>query len=1119
VGAAVTVLAVLAGLGYEAFVGVPREAADVQSAEARRILARQSEPAATAAALGDPAGLAVSLRLESVHPDLTGLALIDPKGRVASATREDWIGRPARGLLPGLSTLIERQAPEESGIRLRAEPARGDLTAAIDLASPNTDGTPWRLALELEGPAARARALGRRLTPSSAAVWLALSALLGLAAATLSRRNQARPVHRLISPPDSVTPRRDEAPAGYPAARRGEVIDLSPRLAREGQSAAQSNPPGTGVESLWTQLAEHLDDGFWDWDLAHDRVFYSRPLATLLGLPTDLRDDRLDAWISLIHPDDAAARQQAITRYRGGQTGAYQCDYRLRASDGVWRWVRDRGHIVTRDAQGTPTRMIGTITDITERKRTEGSLAYLITLEAVLSETSRALLAAQPEAVEGVVDRVLAAVAQRMDVERASVYELDAEHESIRASHTWDQPRAEDPAAQESSMSASHLPRWMETLRHGEEIRIADVQDLPDSWGEDRAVLSKLGVRSAAVVPMRTGERLAGFVAFEMVSRARDWRDSELRTLHFLADLIGAAQERRKLELELMESRQRLDEIALYDRLTGLPNRRLLSERMNEAMAAALEGGTQLAVCYLDLDAFKPINDRFGRDVGDRILIAAAARLREQVRESDTVAHLGGDEFVLLLGGLENPIECANAVDRMIKLLAQPHDVDGEEVRITASAGVTLYPRDSHDADTLLRHADNAMFKAKQRGRNRYRFFSTLSDRRAHARRSQLARIAQAISANELTLHYQPKVNMRSGEVLGAEGLVRWRHPEQGLLPPGTFIPLMDGTDLQQRLDWWVLNAGMRQLETWHAEGTRLQLSLNISARSVQHDGFVGSLGRLLDEHHGLPRESLCLEILESEALGDLDTVASVMERCAELGVRFSLDDFGTGYASLTYFRRLPAHVLKIDQTFVRDMLRSIDDRNIVEGVVGLAHAFQREVIAEGVESAAHGLMLLGMGCEHAQGFGVAEPMPPELLPGWMASWVSPALWSGRADFDWTGQLLELLAMESVHRDWVARVIRYASGVPSLRHPELEERMCIFGRWYSGEGKRLYGDLDGFSTVGRLHQEAHLLGQALLRAHERGVGTAAAVHDLLEARDRFIAGLRQLQQQVLTRLA
>jgi hypothetical protein len=243
------------------------------------------------------------------------------------------------------------------------------------------------------------------------------------------------------------------------------------------------------------------------------------------------------------------------------------------------------------------------------------------------------------------------------------------------------------------------------------------------------------------------------------------------------------------------------------------------------------------------------------------------------------------------------------------------------------------------------------------------------------------------------------------------------------------------------------------------------------------------------------------------------------MERCAELGVRFSLDDFGTGYASLTYFRRLPAHVLKIDQTFVRDMLRSIDDRNIVEGVVGLAHAFQREVIAEGVESAAHGLMLLGMGCEHAQGFGVAEPMPPELLPGWMSSWVSPALWSGRADFDWTGQLLELLALESVHRDWVARVIRYASGAPSLSHPDLEERMCTFGRWYSSEGKRLYGDLDGFSTVGRLHQEAHALGQALLRAHERGAETAAAAHDLLEARDRFIAGLRQLQQQVLTRLA
>ncbi len=1111
----------MAGLAFAAFVAVPREVAAIQTAEARRILARQSGPAAEAASAPSapsPAALIGDLQREGVHPDLTTLALVDPRGRVVAANREDWIGRPARALLPGLGPLIDSQPPDGTGVRLRIESGRGNLTAARDLDTPAADATPWRLVLELEGPPARARALERRLEPASAAAWVLLSALLGLAAGTLAGHQPRRSVQRLAAAPRTSSPRGDAPAIPRPIHGGGAGLDLSAQVARAGQALGGSHPDAARVESIWSTLAEHLDDGFWDWDLTQDRVFYSRPLAKLLGLPSDSPGDRLAAWVSRIHPDDAAGRQQAIARYLGGQAGAYQCDYRLRGTDGAWRWVRDRGYIVARDPQGRPSRMIGTVTDITERKRTEGSLAYLITLEAVLSETSRALLAAQPEAVEGVVDRVLAAVAQRMDVERASVFVLDAEHETIRASHTWDQPHADDPTPRESSLPVSRLPRWMESLRHGEEIRIADVQDLPEPWGEDRAALGELGVRAAAVVPMRTGERLGGFVSFEMVSRARDWRDSELRTLHFLADLIGAAQERRKLELELLESRQRMDEIALYDALTGLPNRRLLSERMKEAMAAALEGGTQLAVCFLDLDAFKPVNDRYGHAVGDRILVAVAARLREQVRESDTVAHVGGDEFVLLLGGLENPIECANAVDRVIKMLARPYEVDGEELRVTASAGVTLYPRDSHDADTLLRHADNAMFKAKQRGRNRYRFFSTLSDRRAHARRSQLARIAQAISTNELILHYQPKVNMRSGEVLGAEGLVRWRHPDQGLLPPGTFIPLLDGTDVQQRLDWWVLNAGMRQLETWHAQGTRLQLSLNISARSVQHEGFVGSLGRLLDEHRGLPRESLCLEILESEALGDLDAVAGVMERCAQLGVRFSLDDFGTGYASLTYFRRLPAHVLKIDQTFVRDMLRSIDDRNIVEGVVGLAQAFQREVIAEGVESAAHGLMLLGMGCEHAQGFGVAEPMPAELLPGWMASWVSPALWSGRADFDWTGQLLELLAMESVHRDWVARVIRQASGAPSLQNPDLEERMCTFGRWHSGEGRRLYGNLDGFNTVGRLHAEAHAVGRALLRAHERGAPTEGPNRALLESRDRFIAGLRDLQQQVLSRM-
>ncbi|MGE5152535.1 MAG: EAL domain-containing protein, partial [Bdellovibrio bacteriovorus] len=747
------------------------------------------------------------------------------------------------------------------------------------------------------------------------------------------------------------------------------------------------------------------------------------------------------------------------------------------------------------------------------------SLAYLVNLETVLLEASRALSAAQPEAVEGVVERVLGAVARRMDVEHACVFTLGGDGRELHATHIWGLLEGPCQLADASPMPEDQLPRWMETLRHGEDIRIGDVTELPEAWSQDREVLTQIGVRAVASVPLRTGERLGGFVAVEVESGPRDWRESELRALRLLGDLFGAAFERRKFELELLESRQRMEEIALYDGLTGLPNRRLLGERMHEAMAAAVEGGTQLAICYLDLDGFKPINDHYGRAVGDQILIAAAARLREQVRESDTVARLGGDEFVLLMGGFDSLIECANALDRLVKMLAQPYLIDGEELRVTASVGAILYPRDSHDADTLLRHADHAMYQAKQRGRNRVRFFDTVRDRRAHARRSQLERIGEAIEGGELRLYYQPKVDMRQGKVVGAEGLVRWQHPTKGLLPPGAFIPLLDGTELQQRLDWWVIGAGLEQLEHWHAQGLDLGLSLNISARSVQHEGFVGELRSRLEQHRGLVSDALSLEILESEALGDLDAVATVMERCEDLGVRFALDDFGTGYSSLTYFRRLPAQVLKIDQTFVRDMLRSKDDRNIVEGVVGLARAFQREVIAEGVESAAHGLMLLHMGCDRAQGFGVAEPMPPDQLPTWMARYVSPSLWGLSHRFDWSaGNILDLLTMESVHRDWVARLLRSAAGGSGTRPPELAESKCGFGRWYYGEGRAAFGALEVFRELEELHDAVHVRARELLRAQDLGRPAAECMRALIESRDRFLTGLQRLQQQVLSEL-
>lgn len=1129
---ALLILSAALDLTYQALVVIPHQSRSQQSQTARLILARQAESVADALRMGRLSQAGSALELEASNPDLRWLALVDPQGRVVLATPPAWRDQLERRTLQGLTD------SDGAGPWIHVDVQADLLTAARPVPFPPEAAAPppgtaqpatrdpgpsGALYLGLDLRRLRAQLWAQRLSIEG---WLPALIPVGLALvlmAHLAEHGIRRPLRRLKELAEADTPGR--ATAGPAPVGRGEIADLEAAWARMGQriAALETDAERQGLRCRFA--SQEAAEGLWDWDLATQRIFYSPRCLTLLALNAqagngDWLEKGLDAWLTGIHPEDLGPWRSALEQVQSGAASDFVCEHRLRAREGGWRWMIARGRTVEVDAAGQPRRLLGTLADITDRKLAERSLAYLVNLETVLLESSRALSAAQPEAVEGVVERVLGAVARRMDAEHGCIVALTPEGRELHATHRW--ARIEGPCqlAEIPPPLEERLPRWMETLRHGEEVRIGDVAELPAAWRRDRELLERIGVRSVVAVPLRVGERLGGFIALDLESGPRDWRESELRALRLLADLVGTAFERRKLELELIASRQRLDEVALYDALTGLPNRLLLGERMQEAMAAAAEGGTQLAVCYLDLDGLKPVNDRYGRAMGDRVLKAAAARLRDQVRESDTVARLGGDEFVLLMGGFESLIECANALDRLVKGLAQPYLLDDEELRVTASVGVILYPRDSHDADTLLRHADHAMYQAKQRGRNRVRFFDTVRDRRAHARRSQLERVGEAIEGGELRLHYQPKVDMRRGKVVGTEGLVRWQHPTKGLLAPGAFIPLLDGTELQQRLDWWVIGAGLEQLDCWRGQGLELGLSLNISARSVQHEGFVTELRARLAHHPALAPGALSLEILESEALGDLDAVADVIEQCEDLGVRFALDDFGTGYSSLTYFRRLPAQILKIDQTFVRDMLRSKDDRNIVEGVVGLARAFQREVIAEGVESAAHGLMLLDMGCDRAQGYGVAEPMPPDQIPPWTARYVSPALWSLSHRFDWSsGRILDLLTMESVHRDWLARVLRSTSGGPGTRPPELGERACGFGHWYYGEGSETFGALSAYQALEGLHDRVHACARELLHVHEQGRPSADQMATLLEARDRFLAGLQHLQRQVLSGLA
>jgi EAL domain-containing protein (putative c-di-GMP-specific phosphodiesterase class I) len=315
-------------------------------------------------------------------------------------------------------------------------------------------------------------------------------------------------------------------------------------------------------------------------------------------------------------------------------------------------------------------------------------------------------------------------------------------------------------------------------------------------------------------------------------------------------------------------------------------------------------------------------------------------------------------------------------------------------LRVSASIGVTLYPQDGVDADLLLRHADQAMYLAKQAGKNRYHLFDIDHDAAASALRESMVGICSAIAREEFVLYYQPKVNMATGEVIGVEALIRWQHPVHGLLLPGVFLPAIEDHPISITLGEWVIDRALAQMEEWQASGLHMPVSVNVGARQLQQGNFVARLGALLAAHAKVPPGCLALEILETSALEDIVLVSKAMHACRALGVLFALDDFGTGYSSLTYLKRLPVESLKIDQSFVCNMLDDRDDLAIIAGVVGLARAFGHQVIAEGVETVAHGEQLLALGCHLAQGFGIGRPMPAEDLPGWVAAWQPDAAWT-----------------------------------------------------------------------------------------------------------------------------
>lgn len=749
-------------------------------------------------------------------------------------------------------------------------------------------------------------------------------------------------------------------------------------------------------------------------------------------------------YIALLHPAEREAGRQNLLALLGSAIPSVDLERRYCRDDQSTFW----GHLTGRrfyDVNGEERGLIGVIADITERKQAEEKLH----LAASVFTHAR----------EGIV--ITAASGEIIDVNDTFTRITGYRRDEVLGQN----PRL--------LSSGRHTPEFYANLWHDLATK--------DYW-------------SGEIWNRRKNGEI--YIEMKTISAVRDAQGNIQQYVALFSDITT-----------LKEHEKHLEHIAHYDTLTTLPNRVLLADRLQHGMTLAKRHGKPLAVIYLDLDGFKAINDSHGHDAGDQLLMALSAGMKQTLREGDTLARLGGDEFVAVLLDLPDAAARVPLFTRLLTAAAQPVHIGDLVLQVSASLGVTVYPQaEEVDADQLLRQADQAMYQAKLAGKNRYHIFDAEHDRSVRGHNEDLERIRSALAAREFVLYYQPKVNMRTGTVIGAEALIRWQHPEKGLLPPAQFLPVIEDHPLSVELGAWVINSALDQMALWRAAGLIIPVSVNVSASQLQQADFPTCLRISLAAHPDVEPGQLELEVLETSALEDLTRVSQIMQACRELGVSFAMDDFGTGYSSLTYLKRLPVALLKIDQSFVRDMLDDPDDLAILEGVIGLAGTFHRQVIAEGVETVQHGEMLLQLGCELAQGYGIARPMPARELPGWAAAWRPDPAWLDVPTMN--RQDLPLLFAGVEHRAWITAMENHLHGAHAVP-PALDHHQCRFGSWLDSEGMARYAEQPAFLPMDALHQQVHALAIELCALHNSGK-TSEAVARLAELYDLRDALLRQL---------
>ncbi|TRW89998.1 bifunctional diguanylate cyclase/phosphodiesterase [Candidatus Methylobacter oryzae] len=801
-------------------------------------------------------------------------------------------------------------------------------------------------------------------------------------------------------------------------------------------------------EERWKFALEGAGDGVWDWNLQTGDALFSERWKEMLGYSEHELPDIRTIWIEDIHPNDKRQALTAVRKHFAGNQPFFVIEYRIRCKDGSWKWILARGKLVSRDANGRPYRMIGTHTDITDRKHSEHSLqrseskfrtlfdstsdavilldetGFLDCNKATLAlfgfETLEAFCAKQPNDLSppkqacGSSSLVLAR------------QHIDTAMKKGGLCFEWLHKRADNgeifPAeVLLSPMKLNGNPVLQATVRDISERKQAETElRIAATAFESQEGIMVIDADKIILRVNRAFTRITGYSAEEVIGKSPRLFQSGLQDEAFYAAMAERLKNKGNWEGEIWNQRKNgeiypeyliitavknkddvvtnyvatliditlnkkaedeIQRLAFYDPLTNLPNRRLLLDRLNLALASSHRSGRTGALLFIDLDNFKTLNDTLGHDMGDLMLQQVAERLSSCIREGDTVARLGGDEFVVMLEGLSTQAVEAAAQTEMIgeKILAtlnQPYQLAQHEYYSTPSIGTALFNNHGQAANELLKQADIAMYQAKISGRNALRFFDPQMQASINARVALEADLRLAVAESQFILYYQPQV-CHDRQIIGAEVLIRWQHPEQGWVCPSDFIPLAEETGLILPIGQWVMETACAQIKRWEAgDHTRdLQLAVNVSARQFHQSDFVEQVRQALDRNEIKPA-SLKLELTESLVLNDIDDTIFKMNALREIGVRFAMDDFGTGYSSLAYLTQLPLDQLKIDQSFVRNIGMKPSDSMIVQTIIGMANNLGMEVIAEGVETEAQRAFLEQHGCPVCQGYLFSKPAP-----------------------------------------------------------------------------------------------------------------------------------------------